>query len=251
MKSVVIVQSNYIPWKGYFDLINLADELILYDDVQYTKGDWRNRNRIKTRKGSMWLTIPVENKGGHRQKIEDIQIADPKWSTRHWKVIIYNYAKARYFADCKEFFEELYLGNAERMLSRINHRFISAICGILGIQAKILWSTDYQSTGNKSERLLNLCKQAGATEYISGPTAQSYLDVSMFNRERIKVSWMSYDNYLEYNQIYCPPFVHEVSILDLLMNEGAEGTKRHMQSWNMCRGKILSEDLHTSREFVE
>jgi hypothetical protein len=90
-KSVAIVQSNYIPWKGYFDMINFVDELILYDDMQYTVRDWRNRNTIKTQKGLQWLTIPVQTSGRHPQRITDTIVADPKWSARHWKAIGTNY----------------------------------------------------------------------------------------------------------------------------------------------------------------
>ena len=119
-KKAAIVQSNYIPWKGYFDLINKVDEFILYDNVQYTRRDWRNRNKIKTPNGLMWLTIPVEVKGNYLQKVKDTVIGNPKWNREHWQAIIHNYAKAKYFKDYKALFEDLYLGMQERYLSIIN-----------------------------------------------------------------------------------------------------------------------------------
>src|SRR5262245_25332489 len=117
-KAVAIVQSNYIPWKGYFDLINLVDEFILYDDVQYTRRDWRNRNKIKTANGPQWLTIPVEVKGKYSQKIKDTMITDPDWAHKHWRSIAHSYSKARCFRQYSEFFEDLYFGSTELSLSK-------------------------------------------------------------------------------------------------------------------------------------
>ena len=108
MKKVAILQSNYIPWKGYFDIINLVDEFILYDDMQYTRRDWRNRNQIKTVDGVKWLTIPVDTKGKFFQKINETKVSDHKWAEAHWKAICLNYAKAPYFKTYEPLFEELY-----------------------------------------------------------------------------------------------------------------------------------------------
>lgn len=121
---MAIVQSNYIPWKGYFDLINMVNEFILFDDMQYTRRDWRNRNRIKTHSGALWLTVPVEVKGKYFQKIKDTEISDPDWSRAHWRSITQNYARAKYFQDYRTFFEDLYLGANDRLLSQINYRFL-------------------------------------------------------------------------------------------------------------------------------
>src|SRR5215204_4466106 len=108
-KKVAIVQSNYIPWKGYFDLINLVDEFILFDDMQYTRRDWRNRNIIKTSAGPKWLTIPVAVKGNYFQSIQDTTISDPRWARKHWESIVHSYAKAKSFAMYRDVFEALYL----------------------------------------------------------------------------------------------------------------------------------------------
>jgi hypothetical protein len=229
-KRVAIVQSNYIPWRGYFDLISQVDEFILFDDAQYTKRDWRNRNQIKTRNGPIWLTIPVEVKGKQDQKIKDTVISDPAWSRDHWKSIVYNYAKAKYFSHYKDLFEELYLGCNERMLSQVNYKFLTAICGLLDITTKLAWSSEYRLVEGKTERLIDLCRQASASEYVSGPAARDYLDEDLFKREGINLRYMDYSGYPEYEQLY-PPFAPSVSIIDLIFNEGP-GARTYIKSFS-------------------
>lgn len=231
MKSVAILQSNYIPWKGYFDLINMVDEFIIYDDVQYTRRDWRNRNKIKSPRGTFWLTIPVNVKGKYDQKIYDTEVSDNIWLRDHWKAIKFNYAKSKYFNEIAPYLERCYKEcEQEKFLSKINYKLICLVCNILGITTKISWSSDYKLRDGRSERLLSLCQQAGASEYISGPAAKSYLDEQMFLDQGIGVKWMNYNGYPEYEQCF-PPFIHEVSIVDLLMNEGIEGSKKYMLSF--------------------
>jgi hypothetical protein len=228
-KKVAVVQSNYIPWKGYFDLINLVDEFILYDDMQYTRRDWRNRNIIKTPRGPIWLTIPVEVKGKYFQKIKDTTISDPNWGKTHWTTIVHNYSKAKYFAMHREVFENLYLSSEERFLSRVNYLFLTAICEILDIKTKISWSMDYNPGSGKTERLVDLSKQASATEYVSGPRAKDYLQEELFTNEGIALRYIDYSSYPEYKQL-SSPFEHQVSIIDLIFNEGPEATK-YMKSF--------------------
>jgi hypothetical protein len=228
-KTIAVVQSNYIPWRGYFDLINSVDEFILYDDVQYTIRDWRNRNIIKTSSGPLWLTIPVEVKGKYLQKIKDTVISDPIWGRKHWASIIHNYSRAKYLPMHSELFEDLYLRSEDKLLSQINHRFIVAICQILEIRTTISWSMDYNLIGDKTERLVELCKQAGATAYLSGPTARAYLNEDLFRNKGISVSYMDYSGYREYTQLY-PPFQSQVSIIDLIFNEGP-GASNYMKSF--------------------
>ncbi len=234
MKRLAIIQSNYIPWKGYFDLINMVDEFILHDDVQYTKQDWRNRNKIKTSEGSKWLTIPVFVTDS-LIPINAVTVADPNWARNHWRKILRQYSKARHFLDYGQIFEELYLGSEEKYLSQINHRFINAICEILSISTRISWSTDYELGGGRTEKLVSFCRQVGAGIYLSGPAARSYMDESLFEAENMKVQWMDYSGYPDYQQMYCPPFIHEVSIIDLIFNEGAEGARKHMLRFNSDR----------------
>ena len=156
MKTVAIIQSNYIPWKGYFDLIDQSDEFLLFDEVQYTKNDWRNRNKIKTAQGPIWLTIPV--KGKFLQRICDTEISNPSWPRKHWNSLRYAYAKAPYFATYKDFLEELYLGCDSTLLSDVNLRFIRAFNEILGIETKLAWSMDYAvEEKDPTARLVALC----------------------------------------------------------------------------------------------
>lgn len=221
MKKVAIVQSNYIAWKGYFDMMRMVDEFILYDDVQYTRRDWRNRNKIKTPNGLLWLTIPVEVKGKYFQKINETLISEPKWAKDHWASITQFYSKAKYFKEYKGVFENFYQNVQETHISLVNYELIKIINEILGTKTKLTWSSDYNLVEGQTERLLSLVQQAGGTEYISGPLAKDYLDESLFDAQGIKVTWMDYSGYPEYHQLY-PPFEHGVSILDLIFNEGPD-----------------------------
>lgn len=223
MKRVAIVQPNYIPWKGYFDLINLVDEFILFDDVQYTRRDWRNRNRIKTADGIKWLTIPVETKGLYDQLIRDARVSDSDWKRRHWRTIRASYGRAAHFTDYEDFFADLFLSCEEEKLHRVNHRFLASICELLGIETPLHSSSDFEVSGAKSERLLALCRKAGATHYLSGPAARDYLKVDTFEQAGVTVEWMDYSDYPEYRQLH-PPFEHGVSIIDLIFNEGPRAT---------------------------
>ena len=225
-KKTAILQSNYIPWKGYFDLINRVDEFIFYDSVQYTKNDWRNRNLIKTPQGLLWLSIPIKTKGhiSNRININEAQTTDNRWRKKHWACIANNYSKAPYFKDYKDIFKALYLDDDERFLAGINYKFILKINEILGIKTKISYSEDFVLNGNKTERLVNLCLQTKASEYISGPAAKNYIDENLFNEAGIKLSWMDYSGYREYRQLY-PPFTHGVSVLDLIFNCGSNAVR--------------------------
>jgi hypothetical protein len=228
-KSVAIVQSCYIPWKGYFDLINLVDEFILYDDRQYTRRDWRNRNRIKTAQGTQWLTIPVEVKGRYHQRIDETRLSDPDWAERHWRTLMHSYASAPFFDDNRETFQSLYREATEPRLSAVNRMFLEAICGILGIRTRFSWSTDYDAEGTKTERLVSLCRAAGATGYLSGPSACEYMDEALFEAAGIALDYMDYAGYPEYPQLH-PPFDHAVSVVDLIFSTGREAP-RFMKSF--------------------
>jgi hypothetical protein len=225
MKRVGIVQSNYVPWKGYFDLIGRCDEFILLDDAQYTRRDWRNRNRIKTKDGVKWLTIPVVVKGRYHQRIDEVEIADTGWPRTHLRTILQAYAGAPHFGESKEWLEAIY-ARAQQIsrLSHVNRLLLTEICARLGIETTIRWSTDYESQGVKSERLASLCRQAGATEYLSGPSARDYLDEELFARAGITIAYMDYSGYPEYPQPH-PPFEHGVSVLDLILSTGPDAPR--------------------------
>ena len=229
MKRVAIVQSNYVPWKGYFDLINSVDEFILYDDRQYTRRDWRNRNRIKTAQGPRWLTVPVAAKGRYTQRIDETRVSDLSWVERHWRTISVNYAAAPFFHEYSAALETLYVGCHEELLSLVNRQFLSEICAILGISTPLTSASDYHAVGDATERLVALCRAAGATHYLSGPAARAYIDPESFEEAGIELEYFDYSGYPEYEQLY-PPFEHTVTIIDLIVSVGAEAP-RFMKSF--------------------
>ena len=226
-KRVAIVQSNYIPWKGYFDMIASVDEFILYDDMQYTRRDWRNRNQVKTPQGLQWLSVPVSVKGKYFQKIRDTEIEAGDWATVHWKTFEKNYRRAPFFSEVAAWVEPLYLTETYPHLSILNRRFIEAVCSYLDIKTKITNSWDYELPEGKTERLAGLCAQAGGSEYVSGPAAKDYIEESIFSAQGIKLTWFDYTGYPEYPQLW-GEFAHAVTILDLLFNCG-KNSKEYMK----------------------
>ncbi|MFZ4289092.1 WbqC family protein [Variovorax sp. HJSM1_2] len=220
MKKIAILQSNYVPWKGYFDLIASVDEFVLFDDMQYTRRDWRNRNQIKTPQGAQWLTVPVEVKGRYNQRINETVTDGGHWSALHWKALEQNYRRAPHFDEIAAWLAPLYqASNESELLSVVNRRFLEAICSFLEIKTLISSSSDYELSDEKTERLANICVQAGAEEYISGPAARDYIDESVFTDKGITLRWFDYLGYKVYPQLW-GDFVHGVSILDLLFNCG-------------------------------
>ncbi len=217
---VAIAQSNYIPWKGYFDLIASVDHFVLYDEVQYTRRDWRNRNRIKTAAGVRWLTVPVLTKGGFTQRIDETRIADAGWARSHWSAIAQAYREAPAFDEIARLLEPLYEGFAADLLSDVNAALLRRVCAQLCITTPTSRSTDHPGTGGRSERLLSICTALGASEYVSGPAAKDYLDVELFARAGVGVEWFDYTGYRAYPQLH-GAFVHEVSVIDLLFNTGS------------------------------
>lgn len=220
-KTVAISQSNYIPWKGYFDMIAAVDEFILYDDMQYTRRDWRNRNQIKTPNGVQWLSISVDCKGKYHQKIRDTLILSENWGELHWKTIKANYSRSPHFKELSICLEPLYRDSTYTSISDVNRAFIEVICDYLSIKTKISNSWDYQLVDGQTERLASLCSQAGGSDYISGPAAKNYIDDSIFHSSGIRLHWFDYSGYCEYPQLW-GEFTHGVSILDLLFNCGKE-----------------------------
>jgi hypothetical protein len=229
VKKIAIIQPNYIPWKGYFDIINMVDHFVLLDDVQYTARDWRNRNRIKTERGPLWLTIPVQVESSRTSLIKDIRIAESNWHRRHWKTICQHFHHARSFSENRDFFESLYAGCTSSFLLDVNYRIITAICSLLGIMTPISFSSSLSMRSEKSARLVDICRILGGSEYLSGPAAKEYIDESLFEKNDIKLAWMDYNGYPEYGQLY-PPFDHRVSIIDLIFNEGPNA-RHYMKSF--------------------
>lgn len=219
MKKILVTQSNYIPWKGYFDSIHFVDKVILYDEAQFTKRDWRNRNIIKTPQGPLWLTIPVQVKGKYFQKINETKVSDKRWAKKHWTSIQLNYSGAPEFESLRDFVDGLYRGAEMDYLSEINFWFLSQLCRWMNIQTPIEFCGNLRPGTTATERLIDLCKSNGATHYYTGPAANAYLELDLFEKEGIHVRYLDYNGYKEYKQIY-PPFYHSVSILDLLFHTG-------------------------------
>lgn len=224
MKTVVIVQSNYIPWRGYFAMISRADELILLDSVQYTKNDWRNRNIIKTPSGPQWLTIPVVR--CFPQTIDQARIAGAGWAERHIRVIEHNYRRARAFDETSSWlFPSLRKAAGFPLLTEVNACLIAEFCRRLGITRTIRRCTDIVSRDalanmEPTERVIQLCASAGATHYLTGPTAKDYLLLDKFEQAGIEVQWMDYGRLPQYRQCW-DGFEPRVSVIDLLLNCGS------------------------------
>jgi len=226
MKRVAILQSNYIPWKGYFDLIASVDDFVFYDDVQYTKNDWRNRNKIKTPLGSCWLTIPVG--GDIKRRICDVTFRSQRWRADHWKTLEQNYRKAAAFSEIAAWLKPLYLDSAEISLSASNRAFVEAVCRYLNIGTRLSCSWDHPVVEGRTERLVAICGALGASRYVTGPAAAAYLDASGFARHGIAVEWFDYRGYPKYPQLW-GEFDHHVTVLDLLFNCG-RSARKYMKS---------------------
>ena len=220
MKKVAILQSNYIPWKGYFDIISKVDLFVFHDDLQYTKGDWRNRNRILTPNGPLWLTIPCGS--NLKRLICEVELNDHSWQKKHWATIENNYRKAPYFNKYKDFFKSFYFDQNWATLSEANQSLIKSISKeLLGLSTKFEDSRKYNLENSKAERVIELLVKTDADYYLSGPAAKDYLIPEMFKAQNIQLEYMDYSNYKEYQQLH-DPFEHAVSIIDLVFNVGDE-----------------------------
>lgn len=204
-------------------MIASVDEFIIYDDMQYTRRDWRNRNQIKTPQGVQWLTVPVMVKGKYHQKIKETETQGDEWASEHWQALVQNYRRAPFFLEVSDWLEPLYM-EVPPLLSDVNRRFLDAICVYLGINTKISNSWDYTLVDGKTERLIGLCEQAGASEYVSGPAAKGYLDECLFQEKGIALTWFDYSGYPDYPQLW-GDFAHGVTILDLLFNCGKNASR--------------------------
>lgn len=217
MKKIAILQSNYIPWKGYFSIIKEVDAFVIYDEVQFTKNDWRNRNKIKTPHGLQWLTIPVKQKTLH-QKIYETEVVDQIWKRKHLNSLRLNYSKAACYNNSISKVEELFSFESN-LLTEVNVHFLNGICKLLNINTPIIDSRELNLVGDKNEKLIDACNKMGATSYLSGASAKEYINLDAFKANGIEVEWMDYSKYKDYPQLF-PPFEHGVSILDMIFNIG-------------------------------
>ena len=235
MKDVVILQSNYIPWKGYFDLIHDADLFIFYDDLQYTKNDWRNRNKIKASAGAEWITIPAGS--DTNRLICEVELKDASWQSKHWMTLLLNFRCCPHFERYRVFFEHFYLDRPWVGLSEMNQYLIKHIATeFLGIGTMFRDSREFILSGQKQDRLLELITQVGTERYISGPAAKSYIDPQRFGEAGVALIWKDYSGYPAYPQRF-PPFEHGVSIVDLLFNVGPDAP---WYIWGWREGPLAS-----------
>jgi hypothetical protein len=216
---ICIIQSCYIPWKGFFDLVGRCRQYVIYDSAQYSKGHWYNRNRIKTGHGSRWLTIPVSTADRLTQSIDEVKIAKP-WADEHWRLIELSYKNAPSFDEVGPLVKHWYeRAEKEALLTNVNLIFLKGIAQFLGVQTEMVRDRSYPVQGARMERLLSIVRAAGADRYLSGPAAKDYFDEAMFASEGVTTEWMDYSDYLEYSQLH-GAFEHTVSVLDLMFNAG-------------------------------
>lgn len=215
--KVVVLQSNYLPWRGYFSLIKSADIFCFYDEVQYTKNDWRNRNKIYSKNGLFWITIPID-KNAVKKKISEVEISDSNWRNLHYKSIIQCYNKAPFFFQLEFLLDYFYIDNKWRNLSILNQDAIKHISGYLKLDTEIVNSKNYELIDGRVNKLLHLLKQLQCTKYISGPSGANYLSESihLFEKENMELEYIEYPN-SEYKQM-STPFQNYVSIIDLIAN---------------------------------
>ena len=223
-----VTQSNYLPWRGYFDLIRKCDHVIFLDDVQYTRRDWRNRNRIKTPNGPKWISVPVNTKGRFaNMRVCEAVISEPGWKAQHLASIQNAYRTAPHFESVigklETWFSNL---GSESNLSAVNRSLIENIADYFGLDCRFSWSWDHIPLQDldqmgSSQRLLELCQKICARAYISGPAAKAYLDQDMFVEAEMGVEWMDYASLPSYPQIN-GSFESSVSIVDYMMMQGSQ-----------------------------
>jgi len=227
LKKIAISQSNYLPWRGYFEIINFVDEFIFYDEVQYTRRDWRNRNKILINKKPKWITIPLKNKGNYFSKISEMKVNNNDWKSEHLKIIETSYKKSLYFNIVFPKIYEIYESIETLYLYKINQILIEKICNLLEIKTNFINSRDIvtkNNNNNASKKILDICKNLNSDYYVTGPAAKNYLDEDLFYKQSIKVHWFNYKIEKEYQQ-FSENFVGNLSIIDSLMHCGFNKNK--------------------------
>lgn len=221
MRTIGIIQPNYIPWRGFFDFIQEVDVFVFLDDVQYTPRDWRSRNRIKQADGeTRWLTVPVS--GGRDQLIRDVRIDNTqKWAKKHLEAFRHSYSKAPFFKRYFPALEEFYTPNRYEYLVDLNSDFTRRISGWLGLEPEFFTSSELHVDGVKDDRLLAIVKKLDGQTYLSGPAAEAYISPALWSNARINLLYKDYSGYPEYAQI-SDPFESAVTVLDLLFMVGPE-----------------------------
>ena len=218
---IAITQPTYLPWLGYFDLIDQVDTFVVLDTVQFEKQSWQQRNRIKTPTGLMWLTVPVAFRGRLGQKVQDVEIREAEFWRKHLRGIEVNYGRAPFFG---EYFPQIssVIGNCQpgTQLVDLNLRLIDWFLQMFGIRTPVVRASSLAQEGKRTELLANICQKLGATQYVSPLGSADYLldEMRYFQDTGVEVSFQNY-THPEYRQLF-PPFVSHASALDLIFNEG-------------------------------
>jgi hypothetical protein len=214
---VGVIQSNYLPWRGYFDFVDDVDLFIVYDDVQFSKGSWRNRNRVKTARGLEWMTVPVRH-DFLGQRICDTQIDGSRnWQQHHRALVARSLSGTSYFDDVMALLEPEF-DAGHRTISELNVALLRSTCAYLGVDTPIRLSSEFSVAGTRTGRLIRLLTAVGATTYLSGPSARAYLDAERFRQAGIALEYKQYD-YAPYPQLW-GAFEGAVSIIDTIANCG-------------------------------
>ena len=217
---VAVIQSCYVPWRGYFDFIASVDKFVFLDDVQYTRRDWRNRNQLKTPDGLLWISVPVRYGSRGTETIDQTAViysATDDWRGRHLNLLRQHYAKAPHYAAARDILERAFACQ-DATISALNIRLVRSICQYLGIQTELAQARPLQAAGVKTARLIDILRKVGATRYLSGASADAYLDKQAFAASGIALEYKSYD-YPCHAQLW-GEFAGGVSVLDLIANCG-------------------------------
>lgn len=234
---VYVHQPEYLPWLGFFDKLARCDVYIVYDDAQYQHGGFHNRNRIRTSAGWEWLTVPIMH--GHPQTLKDVKIHGAQWRVKQVNMIKTQYRKAPYFEEYYPLIEDALLFNHE-MLIGLNLHLIRLIAGVLGIDVRMIRSSEFPYGGaEKNEKLVSMCKFMGADIYLSGSGGRDYIKEELFNQSGVCVHWHSYEH-PSYRQVY-GGFEPNLSVIDLLFNMGPESKEIILGGGRVEEKKLFSE----------
>jgi len=219
--KIGILQPSYLPWLGYFEQLEQSDVFVLYDDVQYDRGGWRNRNRIKTANGAQWLTVPVLLKFEEHPLNREVRIDNSSpWKRKHLQAVRQNYAKAPFYQDSIPLFEEAYSRDWEYLID-LNAFFIHGLAGCLGLgEKKIVRSSTLNIQGDRIGRLIAICRLFKADIFYEGAAGKNYMDEKAFADQGIKVEFQDYQHPV-YRQLY-GDFIPYLSVVDLIFNHGRE-----------------------------
>lgn len=217
--KIGILQPGYLPWLGFFEQMHKCDIFVLYDDVQYDKHSWRNRNRIKTANGVQWLTVPVSVSLADLPRIKEVRIDNStNWRKKHLQSIRQNYSKAPFYRSCISLFEETYATDWE-LLVDLDLRFLEQLATYLGISTRLVRSSTLGITEEgRLGRLVGICRILNADTFYEGAAGRDYLDTEYFTGQGINVEFQNYVHPI-YHQLY-GDFIPYLSVVDLLFNHG-------------------------------